>query len=655
MKKIALVLAVLLCLAGDSSASDPRQAQQVWIYLGKVPREKGIHLLSPPAELLEKKGKRWCRRTGEGPLHKIAFDVADSFFEEVPPKVAISVEYFDGGKDTFATVARTLEGYHRVGRILEKKDSRTWKTYTAFLSYPQFGPREDRITQPDLFVNNRRDGNEYVRMLRVRIPYLHPETEKLGNLFGPQENVLLRVRCLKRGAAESFALRWEVRDWQEAVVRSGENTFVASPGFSVAQEVALTDLPFGAYCAVFILKRGETPIEEAVLHFGVAKPVVLKGDPQASPFGVCAEFLTPFAGKKARLLKESGLVWARQVIRGEKIYAGEKPDWKETDAAIQAARREGIHLLGTLLGAPHGAGNLKTDESRNAFARYAEEVARRYPAIRHWEIWNEPDTIGFWGDRDWKRYLALMKTVYPRLKKVNSSLTIMNGGLVAGNFWYLGELYQGGIKGFLDAVAIHPYAAEPETGKSNLARRIQNALGTLQKQDPARKLWITELGWTTSVPEGATLREQASILIKAVTVALSYPEVEKIFWFTFDDLGEDPEVAVQNAGLVRKDLSPKPSLIAYRHLVQRLSGKRCTGKEDLGKAISAYRFEGDKEIVRILWAQKPNQEILLAGKDAKQFFDMMGNAILPALPRLLLGPDPVFMLSSPDALQGDHQ
>ncbi|MBI4435821.1 MAG: hypothetical protein HY590_00180 [Candidatus Omnitrophica bacterium] len=643
MKRLVL-LAFFLFLSPQAEAMEFRNVQEAWVYLGRVPREKGIRLLSSQQNPLDKKGGRFCRRTGGKQSHFILLDVEDRFFEGNPPRVEVTVEYFDGGKDTFTTLARTLEGpRRRVGRIIEKENSGRWLSYSSSVLAPLFGPREDRATEADLLIHNRWDGEEFIRTVRVRIPYLHLETGRVGNLFKPGEAITLRAKLFKRGAPEKWVLQWDVKDWKAEEIHSGHAEVLAKSGFSVAEEILLPPLPLGAYALTVTLKRGESVLEKVDFSFGVSLPVTLKENWTDSPFGVCTELVTPFATPKAKLLKDSGIFWFRQGIRGEQIYATGKADWKALDEAVHAANAQGLQIMGMFLGAPPRTGDFSTEKSRKAFARYTAEVAQRYPSITHWEIWNEPDTIAFWGDRDWKRYFALLKEVHRSLKEVSPSCTVLNGGLVVGNYWYLGELYRAGAKGVMDIVAIHPYADAPESGKRSLAGRIQAARSILAKHDPGRKLWLTEIGWHTST-SGASLREQASLLVRTMAVALSYPEVKKIFWFTFENFGEDLASGVQNSGLVFRDLSPKPSLIAYRTLIQRLTGKQFVKREDFGKGIFAYRFEGEEEVVLILWSLQERPVILPKGKDL-QGIDMMGNPL--ALSRekveIPVGRDPLFV------------
>lgn len=66
------------------------------------------------------------------------------------------------------------------------------------------------------------------------------------------------------------------------------------------------------------------------------------------------------------------------------------------------------------------------------FAHLAAEVARRYPRVKHFQVWNE--FKGFWSEAlnnwDYVAYTKLYNTVYDSLKAVNPDLQIGGGYLV---------------------------------------------------------------------------------------------------------------------------------------------------------------------------------------------------------------------------------
>ncbi len=100
----------------------------------------------------------------------------------------------------------------------------------------------------------------------------------------------------------------------------------------------------------------------------------------------------------------------------------------------------------------------------------------------------------------------------------------------------------------------------------------------------------TPEGWNTT-PEGE--QKQAEEVERFYTVLFSHPAVEAITWWDFSD-----RFAWQNApaGLLRKDLSPKP---AYERLKSLIKGKWWThvrGQTQAGR-FSARAFYGEYEII----------------------------------------------------------
>jgi beta-glucosidase/6-phospho-beta-glucosidase/beta-galactosidase len=70
-------------------------------------------------------------------------------------------------------------------------------------------------------------------------------------------------------------------------------------------------------------------------------------------------------------------------------------DWARADAILKGLRRHRIAVLVTLWGTPRwanrGRGANVVPRNKYSFAAFARAVATRYPWIRLWEVWNEPN------------------------------------------------------------------------------------------------------------------------------------------------------------------------------------------------------------------------------------------------------------------------
>lgn len=115
-----------------------------------------------------------------------------------------------------------------------------------------------------------------------------------------------------------------------------------------------------------------------------------------------------------------------------------KYNWSSLDTRIARMRDMNIPIVITLCTAPgwmkKGADTWKMntaplDEHFEAFADLCLEVAKRYPDVRYYQVWNE--FKGFWdSDHDtWsaQRYTRMYNMIYDRLKSHNPDLKV--GGL----------------------------------------------------------------------------------------------------------------------------------------------------------------------------------------------------------------------------------
>jgi hypothetical protein len=231
-----------------------------------------------------------------------------------------------------------------------------------------------------------------------------------------------------------------------------------------------------------------------------------------------------------------------------------------------------------------------------AFGAFMEAVARRYsgeeraagdvlPAVRHFELWNEPNLSGFLspqtsgGDRvGLDRYAAMVKAAYPRIKRVSPDSVVIAGvggprGLTndtgTGAFDWLEGLKQRDIP--LDAYSQHIYpAAAPlvETDAMPSWSSIDALLEELDGFRPGLPLYITEAGYTTSPTPYRDVfvseEEQAEYLeqIYGELPQLRDGRVKAVVWFNLQDNAGWP------AGLLREDGTQKPSYERFLDAVE---------------------------------------------------------------------------------------
>src|SRR2546429_3088829 len=155
-------------------------------------------------------------------------------------------------------------------------------------------------------------------------------------------------------------------------------------------------------------------MRHAPLVLAVALGLALAGEAHAAPsvkFGIQDDAWLNAGplGPRLATLDRLGPDVVRYTLRWDQV-ARKRPqravnprdkayDWRTPDAVLQGLRKHHIAALVTLYGSPrwangHHAPNFVPLTS-GALASFAVAAAKRYPWVRMWEIWNEPNLRTF--------------------------------------------------------------------------------------------------------------------------------------------------------------------------------------------------------------------------------------------------------------------
>ena len=310
-----------------------------------------------------------------------------------------------------------------------------------------------------------------------------------------------------------------------------------------------------------------------------------------SPFGVLAFVAWDhdwnkyhFGGDKvergAALMKEAGI----RFVRMDFLWADIEPkqnefDFAKYDRIVETLTRYNIKILGLLEYTPpwqNKRWNAPPDPA--LYVKFATAVVKRYKdKVKYWEIWNEPDSPSYWSPQDdMKTYTVLLKTVYPALKKEDSTCKVLMGGLADTYSIRLKQIYKNGGKDYFDIVNIHPFM---DPLMPNAIGKVRNAYRGVYKQmeasgDAHKEIWLTELGcpgvvtptkengwWQGMSP---TEQGQAEWVETVYTKCLEWKGVKKVFWAFFRDTPGHFKNGVDYFGLIRDDFSKKPAFEAYK-------------------------------------------------------------------------------------------
>src|SRR4029079_4860944 len=173
------------------------------------------------------------------------------------------------------------------------------------------------------------------------------------------------------------------------------------------------------------------------------------------------------------------------------------------------------------------------------YANFVAAATARYAplGVHHWEIWNEPNVVQFWHPfPDPAQYASMLRAAYTAIKAADPTATVITGGSatagptldsLASNgyspYRWLRLLYEGGNRGFFDAVANHPYASFPYSPLEQWnSTWLQDDMYALMQAngDGAKKIWGTEAGYPSCSVSGYCVDEatQAQYIHDYLTV-----------------------------------------------------------------------------------------------------------------------------------------
>lgn len=409
--------------------------------------------------------------------------------------------------------------------------------------------------------------------------------------------------------------------------------------------LALPDLSPGYYALDARLAGTDT-----VLHAGLA---VVPDDLRAeyrpdSPFGVNAGFdQEPETARKAAFLaRRAGVRWVRQGFDWGKVEPEPgRWEWTRYDASRRAADREKLLTLGLLA---YWAGWSKpfTPEGYLQFDDYARAVVSRYPEVTAWEVWNEPN-IFYWKGTP-EQYAVLLRSVTPAIHAANPKAKVLGMATAFSDVPFIRRVLDAGARP--DIVSVHPYRGgapdvpskllqfdggkEPHT-MAEETRGVKTAI-----ED--RPLWFTEVGWW-SAEGGVSEQTQADYLARTYAISLA-GGAAKIFWYAFIDAGTQPGYDQDHFGLLRPDLSPKPSYAAYATAARLLDGATFVSADEQSGGWTG-RFRRGDETITVAWARGPaSARLLLTPDGTKRRVYRWDGKPLPVGTAVGLGASPVYVV-----------
>ncbi len=289
--------------------------------------------------------------------------------------------------------------------------------------------------------------------------------------------------------------------------------------------------------------------------------------------------------------------------------------WGDVDPILKGLHARRIEPVVTLLGTPGWAnGGHKPNvvpRSKTTFADFAYAAAKRYPFVRKWTIWNEPNQQLSLATASPRLYVTrLLNPAYAAIHRANRR-ALVAGGVTAprGNSGGVGPLAwvraMSASHAKLDAYAHNPYPTRPSVesplggacstcdviSMANLSRLLKEV-----RRDLGRKpVWLTEYGYQTNPPDrvlGVSPQLQAVYVGQSGLRAYEAPGVTMLIQFLVRD---EPDLARFQSGLFTVRGVAKPAYHAFRFPLAQVTrrGSRTVlwGQVRPGKGLRTYRLQ----------------------------------------------------------------
>ncbi|GAA4776947.1 hypothetical protein GCM10023351_22140 [Microbacterium gilvum] len=491
--------------------------------------------------------------------------------------------------------------------LVAKTTTTEWRDNRALHLPPQL--QEDGSYRSTIRVAFAEDASP---AMLVGIAEAHPLRVELStaapfNIWRSPSDASITATVLNGRADRDVRLRWSGRDFDGSDIGSGETVVSLRSGEFRAVEIPLTmnsrDIGF---LEATVRADGDEHYDRT--NVAVLPDHEFGDDASHSLFGIAAAYLFD-TDEERSLLRRIG---AR---RSRHIYFSS--DQLSTYGVSQHRMRTPPSL------------DAFSDDDKAMVAYVDSEIDRAEAgSATAYELGNEMNRWGdgpYTGDGAAEYVDRWVRAFRRRLRARRSPLTLIGVGLAGMDVPYAKALFRAGFAKYADAFNLHPgrgnvtpdYAPDWRAIRDGSDRTwsylgaLKEARGMIEDHSPGLELWLTEV-YACTRPNAwwdDSYRHAASNVLLSAALAHTVG-VTSMMWFQlYDNIRANPHGArptdrEHHFGLLLRDLSPKPSLLAYAAAAENLDGASFTRWLDLDiDDIFGLEFETPRGVLTILWSR----------------------------------------------------
>ena len=310
-----------------------------------------------------------------------------------------------------------------------------------------------------------------------------------------------------------------------------------------------------------------------------------------------------------------GMKWVRRGFMWESIEREKGVyDFSQYDRFVDDCEKRGLSIIGCMAFSNKLYGHVKDEPARLAYARFAAQLASHYRGRNIvWEVWNEPNTMTFWGRHGKKgnspqyarEYTDLVRATVPAMKEANPDCVVLAGSV--SNMWtesykWMSYCFAEGMLDIdWDIWSVHPYGVKAPEDYIEAYAHTRD----LMKQAGGKtdRLWInSERGFPLGKAEGyaggdpALAKEyQAWHVVRQYLVDL-LEGLPVTIWYEWG--------GKEGFALYHKGGETTPAYEACKNLVKELSGYKLERRIPLDRSRDfALRFVNPEGKVKlVVWA-----------------------------------------------------